>query len=271
MRSCALYAVWLLSLPAFATISQVQSIAKWTCGASGQSVTCVITTTSAVTSGNLLAVWTFWESLNSSTGAPYPYTVGVGDTAIPQNNFFYSAVGPTVQLAASTPTTAQVFYAKKINASSGGDQITVTYSCPYSVGPPATGNPACTTTPSIALAGVVVVEYSGLDTLNPLDSVSAGYSASANPTGLLDSGNVAPANSNLLLFAGGITDNGTVGAGIGFSSILSHSFSSGSAITEQNSSAITGNNVLQRATADLSGVSTTGNWVMQVAVFRDAS
>ena len=113
-----------------------------------------------------------------------------------------------------------------------------------------TGNPACTTSPSITLAGVVVVEYSGLDQNNPLDSVSAGYSTSGNQTNLLDSGNAAPANSNLLVFAGGISNNGTTAAGTGFLSVQSHSLTGGgSAITEQNSSAISGNNVLQRATA----------------------
>jgi hypothetical protein len=91
-----------------------------------------------------------------------------------------SAVGPTLQLAASTPTTAQLFYAKDINPTTLGDQITVTYSCPYSPEPPPTGNPACTTTPSITLAGVVVAEYGGADQNYPQDSVSAGYSTSTS-------------------------------------------------------------------------------------------
>ena len=74
----------------------------------------------------------------------------------------------------------------------------------------------------------------------------------------------------------GITDNGTAYAGQLFSSILSHSIGSGSAIIEQNSNPISGNNVLQRATACLSMIvpcpaTTVGNWVMQMAVFRDAS
>jgi hypothetical protein len=229
---------------------------------------------------NLLAVWTFWESSNGS-GGTYPYTAGVDDSGTGGgDNTWYSAVGPTLQLAASTPTTAQLFYAKDIFPSSGGingDPIRVTYKCLYSLGPPVTGNPACTMSPSISLAGVVVVEYSGLDQNNPLDSVSAGYSTSGNQTNLLDSGNAAPANSNLLVFAGGISDNGTTAAGTGFLSVQSHSLTGGgSAITEQSSNAITGNNVLQRATACLAtgmtcSPATTGNWLMQMAVFRDAS
>ena len=80
---------------------------------------------------------TFWQS--SST-----YTASVSDPF----DTFYSAVGPTVQSASSTPITAQLFYAKKITGSgSGGDTVTVTYTGP-SMG-------------SISLAGVVVVEYSG--------------------------------------------------------------------------------------------------------------
>jgi hypothetical protein len=113
----------------------------------------------------------------------------------------------------------------------------------------------------------VIVEYSGLDTNYPLDSVSAGYSTSGNPTGLLDSGTVAPGNSNLLVFGGGTSDNGTTGAGTGFSSIQG----SGGRITEQNTNPITSNNTLQRATAGFSAIGVTGNWVMQMAVFRAAS
>jgi hypothetical protein len=67
-------------------------------------------------------------------------------------------------------------------------------------------------------------------------------------------------------------------AGSGFTGILAqHNATIGSAITEQNTAAISGNNVLQRAKACLvtTGVicpgNTAGNWLMQMAVFRDAS
>ena len=152
---------------------------------------------------------------------------------------------------------AQILYQNNIRPTSGTDTVKVTFS----------GGTAST-------ASCVAVEYSGADLNYPLDSVSAGYSTSGNPTSLLDSGTVAPANSNLLLFAGGVSDSGTANAGTGFTGIQSHNFSSGMAITEQNSSTIAGNNVLQRATACLSlttCLAPTGNWVMQMAVFRDAS
>jgi hypothetical protein len=276
VKKCILCLILFLALPAFAAISPIQSAAKWTCSGSGQSVTCVIATTAVVSSGHLLAVWTFWESSNGS-GGTYPYTAGVDDSGTGGGaNTWYSAVGPTLQLAASTPTTAQLFYAKNINPSTGGDPIRVTYSCPYSPGPPPTGNPTCTTSPSITLAGVVVAEFSGADTMYPLDSVSAGYSTSGNPTYLLDSGNTAPANSNLMVFGGGITDSGTLLEETNFNLIQKHMVgTAGGAITE-NSNAISGNNVLQRATAciesgSVCATTSSGNWLMQMAVFRDAS
>jgi len=252
VKPLLLCAVIFLSIPGSATISQVQSTANWSC--SGTS--CAQPFASKPATGNLIAVWTFWQS----SGA---FTASVADTLCPAPCASYlSAVGPTLQASASTPTTAQIFYFKNLqNLHNLSDTVTVTFA--------GTG--------TISAAGVVIVEYSGADQNYPLDSVSAGYSTGGNATSLLDSGAVAPANSNLLVFAGGISDGGAANAGTGFTSIQSHNFSSGMAITEQNSSAITGNNVLQRATACLGPpplpcpTTPTGNWVMQMAIFRDAS
>jgi hypothetical protein len=239
-----------LSLSASATISQVQSQPNWSC--SGTS--CAATFTSIPATGDLVVVWTFWQSTTFTATAKDNLTCGTHPC-----NTYLSAVGPTLQPSASTPTSAQIFYAKDFQNPSGlSVMVTVTF------------------TGTVSLAGMVIVEYSGLDQNYPLDSVSAGYSTALNPTSLLDSGTVAPANSNLLVFAGGISDGGTATPPTGFSSIQSHSFSAGSAITEQNTNPIAGNNVLQRATACLTTGPTcpttpTGNWLMQMAVFRDAS
>jgi hypothetical protein len=153
--------------------------------------------------------------------------------------------------------TAQIFYAKNITGRSPSDQVTVTFTGPSG------GN--------ISSAGAVIVEYSGLDQSYPLDSVSAGYSTSGNSTSLLDSGTAAPANGNLLVFGGGTTDSGTASLIINspFSLVQNHSGS----ITEQmivsaSMSLPQGNNTLQRAQA---GSTASGNWLMQMAVFRDAS
>ncbi len=268
MRKCALCVVLLLVLPASATIPNfVQSGKNWTtCAGSGATVTCPISFGLTTTNNNLIAVWTFWQSAST-----YIYAASVSDS--PGNNFFYSAVGPTVQSAPSSPITAQTFYAKKINGASS-DTVTVTFTC---ISTPT----ICAGSPSITSAGAVIVEYSGLDWYNPLDSASAGYSTDTPtpiPTALLDSGNANPANSNLVLFAGGITDATTgLTAGSGFSGIQLANSSLGSAITEENTNPITGNNVLQRAQACLGGTcpppggTTPGNWLMQMAVFRDAS
>jgi hypothetical protein len=254
VRKCQLLyqpSVLLLAvLPVFGTIAPVQNNAKWN---SGAATTCVVTLTSAPVQYHLLVVWTYWKTSTANT-----LTASVSDSqgnGIGTPAVFPSAVGPTTQSASDT--VAQIFYVVS-NGNSGSYQATVLYS--------GSG-------PNVS-SGCVVAEYSGTDPNYPLDSVSAGYSTSGNPTSLLDSGTVAPANSNLLLFAGGVSDSGTANAGTGFTGIQSHNFSSGMAITEQNSSTITGNNVLQRATVCLSDVSClapSGNWVMQMAIFRDAS
>jgi hypothetical protein len=174
----ALCISFLLTLPALATISNVQSNAAWTCSGSGSTATCpVVLTTQPTTTHNLLAVWTFWQS-----AAAYTATItdsqgnGVGTPPI-----FPSAVGPTVQSASNTY--GQIFYAANITGSGVGhnDTVTVTFTC--------TSTPTICASATIA-GGVVAVEYMGADQSNPLDSVSAGYSISAGTQ--FDSGFAAP-------------------------------------------------------------------------------
>ena len=234
----------LLASSAFATITKQQSTALWN---QTSTTTCAPTFGSNTGAGNLIVVWTSWQSTNTFTASVQDsYPSPTGDT-------FASAVGPTLS-AASTPTTGQIFYAKNIHG--GPDTVTVTYS--------GSG--------TVSSASCVIVEYSGADQNYPLDSVSAGYSTSGNPTGLLDSGTAAPANANLLVFGGGINDHNTqVYPGSGFTSVQSNN-GTGS-LTEQM--IVSGNNSLQRATACLVATAPctapTGNWLMQMAVFRDAS
>jgi len=121
VRKCALCVILLLTLPAFATISNIQSNANWSCSNAGNSITCVVTlTTQPTMTGNLLAVWTFWQSV-------FPYTASVDDHTT-GNNTWYSAVGPTLQSASST--SGQIFYAKKINGSGVGHNEQVVMACP---------------------------------------------------------------------------------------------------------------------------------------------
>jgi hypothetical protein len=236
VRTFCLCLVLMFAVPALATITKVQSNATWN---TTSTTTCTVTLTNTSTN-NLLAVWAAWS--------PSTLTASVVDTSN-HTNPFPSAVGPTIQSASNTA--AQIVYQNNIHGTTGTDTVTVSFS----------GGTATT-------ASCVAVEYSGLDQNYPLDSVSAGYSYSPGST--LDSGTAAPANANLLVFGAGIIDSGTATAGSSFTGIQAHSVGTGSGITEQNTNPITGNNVLQRATAGLLA-SGSGNWLMQMAVFRDAS
>lgn len=267
MRKLSLGIFLLLACQAVATISAVQSANNWTCSAPlvGPMVTCQVPSSMATSSQNLLAVWVFWQ-----TSPTTPYTAAVGDTP---SNSFSSAVGPTVQSSTTTPTTAQVFYAKNILGSSPHDTITVTFTCPAAV-------PACASAmnPQINIAGVVMVEYSGLDQNNPLDIVNEAISNSLSPSAILDSGTASPANSNLEVFGAGYADTASVvmTAGSGSTSLQAANGPWGTGLVEDNSSAISSNNVLQRATICIGGgapcpATHPGNWLMQMAVFRGAT
>jgi hypothetical protein len=245
MRRVLFCAVLLLSLPAVATISQVQSKANF----GNTAATCQVTfTTQNPTPSNMIAVWTSWTtSGTNSVTASVSDQLKNGTCNSTGQCFYPSAVGPTVQSASSTA--AQILYAV-IAHGNASDPVTVTFSS-------APSSSSC-----------VIVEYSGLDPNYPLDSSSASYSYSAG--GYMDSGTAVPANANLLVFGGGVNSNNTLPSpGSGFTSVQSNA-ATGS-ITEQfiNSTA-SPNNVLQRATAALSGAGT-GNWVMQMAVFRAGS
>lgn len=243
MKNCSLCIFLLCTLPALATISQRQTpVSQFNSGASS---TCFNAFGSTPTQGDLFVVWTYW----STGGSQNHLTAKVTDSAT-FNNSFVSAVGPTLQVGSNTA--AQIFYVANLNSpGTGSDTLTVTY---YLNG----------VQTNATTSGCVFVEYQGADPNYPLDSTSAGYSYS--PGNLLDSGTAAPANSNLLVFAGGTIDTGTAVAGSNFTAIQSHLGS----ITEQNTNPITGNNVLQRATAGLLATGS-GHWLMQMAVFRDAS
>jgi hypothetical protein len=238
---CCIAVLLPLASPLSATIAKYQSAAIWN---QTNTLTCQVPFGGNTQLTDLIVVWTTWQT---TPGTPNTLTASVADTqhnGDPNTLLYPSAVGPTVQPSATNPTGAQIFYAKNLQHVAA-DTITVTYSG------------------TAASASCVIVEYSGLDTMYPLDSVSAGYSYSTGT--LLDSGTAAPANANLLVFGGGTSDAGTAGAGSGFTSIQLN----GGSVTEQM--IVSGNNTLQRATAGLTGVGAPGDWVMQMAVFRDAS
>ncbi len=242
MRRYALCVVLLAVLPASATISYVRSASTW----SGGTTSCAVGP-STTTGQDLLAVWVEWQTAGTNT-----VTVS---QASDSHNAYRSAGAPTVQ---STGNIAgQIWYAANIGAYPS-NIVTLTFSG------------------TVASSACVTVEFSGADLNYPLDSVSAGYSSASNPTNLLDSGNAAPANSNLMIFAAGFADtNSALIAGSNFTSQQASHGTWGTGIVENSTTAISGNTVLQRATACLgTGLSCSGgtaDWLMQMAIFRDAS
>jgi hypothetical protein len=205
--------VLLLASPVFATITKQQSDALWN---QTSTATCAQPFGSSTGAGNLIVVWTSWQSTST-------FTASVQDS-FPTKDIFVSAVGPTLQSASNT--TAQIFYARNING--GSDTVTVTYNG------------------TVSSANCVIVEYSGLDTVAPLDSVSEAISTAVDPS--LDSGTASPANANLLVFgAGNVDANTTFTYGSGFANVQSNSAVGNSSLTEQM--IVTGNAVLQRAAA----------------------
>ncbi len=168
MKSRVFCLLLVLATPAFAAISQVQSKANW----SGGSTSCAVTPTSGTTHPNLVVFWATWTSTSTLMAQ-----VSDGITA----NTYVSAVGPTMQSATSIPTFAQLFYAKNVTGTT--NPITVNF----------TGGSAST-------SACVFVEYSGADTVAPLDSVSEAISNSGSASNALDSGTASPANASLLVF-----------------------------------------------------------------------
>lgn len=90
MRTFCLCLVLMFAVPALATITQVQSNATW---GTPNTTSCSVTLTNT-TLHNLLVVWATWS----------PSSVTVSKVVDSNNtNPFPSAVGPTVQSAASSP------------------------------------------------------------------------------------------------------------------------------------------------------------------------
>jgi hypothetical protein len=104
-----------------------------------------------------------------------------------------------------------------------------------------------------------ILEYAGLDTASPVDATAAATGSSATSS----SGTVTTTHASDLLVAANYTQNGTQGAGTGFTSRVS---SSNHNIAEDETVSTAGS---YGATAPLS--SGGGWWVMQIVAFKVAS
>ena len=187
--------------------------------------------TSAQTAGNLNVVVVGWNdisntiaSVEDSNGNTYALAAGTVSTPLP---------------APGTPQTGvsqAIYYAKNIIA--GANTVTVKFN------------------QNTAMQSVRIVEYSGLDPVNPLDT-SVGSSGTSIPA---DSGTVTTnSGSDLLVGAGTITTAFT-GSGAGFTTQLLDGF--GDIVEDQ----------LVTATGSYSASATfgSGGWVMQMAAFRQS-
>lgn len=191
------------------------------------------------TSGNTMIVVVGDNSNSSAVGHVSTITDSQGNT-------YVQAVG----VAQSTNTNCEIWYAKNIT---GGTTPTVT----ITLSAAATEN------------GVIVREYSGLDTISPLDQTNSG----AGTTGatLSSSATSTTTQANELVVAGGVQTNGTsswsLGSGYGNLDQKSNAFASNvSVAAEDQTVSSTGT---YTGTFGWSG--SNGSWCVVIATFKAAT
>ena len=188
----------------------------------GASSSVAVTYSAAQTAGNLNVVEVGWNDTTSSVSS-------VTDS---NGNSYALAVGPT----RGTGLSQSIYYAKNIVG--GSNTVTVTFS------------------KAAAIVDLRALEYSGLDTGNPLDAT-----AGASGTGTSgNSGAATTSSANELIVGAGMTLGAFTKAGTGFtSSIIT---SPDADIAEDLITTATGS---YSATAP---TSTSTSWVMQMAAFQ---
>jgi chitodextrinase len=173
------------------------------------------------TAGNLIVAYVVYDNSGAAT---------ISDTG---GNVYQSAVGPT-PFGAGNSWRAQIFYAKNITG--GAVKVTATFST------------------AISSFGLIYVhEYSGLDSVNPVDAVIS----SAGTGSALNSGSLNTTTGTDLLFAAGASDNEVTTFSPGFTT---RSVAFGNLTEDKVVSAIGTFN----ATATHSGTF----WIMQLVAFR---
>jgi chitodextrinase len=153
-------------------------------------------------------------------------------------NTYVLAVGPT---RTSGNGSQAIYYAKNIVSSAAGTNIV-----------------SVSLDSDVAYPDLRIAEYSGLDTVNPLDATAG----AAGDGTMADSGPLTTTNAHDLLLASDYVYSGSVYAGSGFTARFFTSF--GSLVEDAN----------VNATGTYHGVapqSDSGWWVMQVVAFREAS
>ena len=188
-----------------------------------------VTLASAQTAGNLNVVVVGWNDATADVTA-------VADS---NGNVYTRAVGPTVL---SAQLTQSIYYAKSIAASSAGtNAVTVQFNAPA------------------AFADIRILEYSGLDIVNPVDVVSAASGASA----VSSTPPVATTHAQDLLFAANIVLTNTSGAASGFSNRVITA-PDGDLVEDQVVNGV-------GSYSSSAPLSLSGGWVMQMVAFKAAT
>ena len=192
-------------------------------------ITVTVPYTGAQTGGNLNVVIVGWNDTIAQ----------VSSVTDAKGNVYQLAVGPTLLSGALSQS---IYYAKNIvNATPGANAVTVTFDT------------------AAIYPDIRILEYSGIDTVNPLDVVVGVQGNSATSS----SGAVATTNANDLLVGANIVTGGTTGAGSGFTQRLLTNPDGD--IAEDGVVTATGS---YSASAPLSNAD---GWVMQIVAFRALS
>jgi hypothetical protein len=187
--------------------------------------TVTVTYPGGQSAGNLNVVMVGW---NDSTAT----VTGVTDS---RGNAYALAVGPTVMAGKASHA---IYYANNIVPAVGGtNTITVRFNV------------------AAVYPDVRILEYSGLDTSNPL----VGGVGSSGTSGTANSGSLTTTTPNVLLVAGNVVQTTTSGAGAGFTSRM---------ITNPDGDIAEDRIVATVGTYSATAPLSTGYWVMQMAAFR---
>ncbi len=180
-----------------------------------------VTYSLAQTSGNLNIIAVGWNDTTSTVSS-------VTDS---RGNAYALAIGPTT----GTGLRQSIYYAKNIAA--GSNTVTVTFN------------------QAAAYVDIEALEYSGLDTSNPLDTAAgaAGSGTSAN------SGSATTSSATDLIFGAGMTSTHFAAAGTGFTSRI---------ITNPDGDIAEDKTVNSMGSYNAAATATSSNWVMQMAAFR---
>ena len=200
------------------TFVQVKSATPQT-----NSASVAVTYQVAQTLGNLNIVAVGWNDTTSTV-------TGVTDS---QNNTYVLAIGPTT----GTGLRQSIYYAKNIAA--GSNTVTVTFS------------------QAAAFVDIRALEYSGLDTANPLDQTAGAVGSGTTAS----SGAVTTTAANELIFGAGMTLATFTGAGTGFTSRI---------ITSPDADIAEDRTVTTTGSYSATAPNSSSNWVMQVATFQKA-